>query len=104
MLALAHTPYQAVVFTVGFAGLEDDATVVAVWLLAGMPANVTLGTLPLLSVVVGPLPNPPSPSTRYPHLFIVRSDGEADVPVDAVMLFAPFTMELFVVLVVMVRL
>lgn len=45
--ASAHIPYQTVVLTAGFAGPDDDATEVGAWLLAGTPANVTLGVFPL---------------------------------------------------------
>ena len=61
---LAQTPYQTVVPTAGFAGPEDDATGVGAWLLAGTPANVTLGLLPLDIGEVGPAPKLASPSTR----------------------------------------
>lgn len=61
--ASAHTPYHTVVSTAGVAGLDEEATAVGPWLLAGTFANVTPGTLPLFWDEVGPLPKPPRPST-----------------------------------------
>jgi hypothetical protein len=103
-LEFAHTPYHTVVSTAGFAGPLDVATVVPAWLLGGTPAKVTLGVLPLLCELVGPAPNPDSPSTRYPHVLTASVVGEAAVPLDAVILLAPLVIALLVVLVVIVRL
>jgi len=71
-------------------------------LLAGTPANVTLGTLPLLCAVVGPVPNDASPSTRYPQVLTANVVGVLDVPLEAAKLVLAPCIALFVVLVVMV--
>jgi hypothetical protein len=63
-----------------------------------------LGTLPLFIVVVGPDPKLASPSTLYPHVFIASVVGDAGVPVELEILPLLLTIELFVVLVVIVRL
>ena len=98
----AHTPYHTVVLTAGFAGPLDDATAVPAWLLGGTPANDTLGILPLFCAEVGPLPNPLSPSTRYPQVFIASVAGTAAVPLEAAILPLLQVMAMFVVLVVIV--
>ena len=100
----AQTPYQTVVVTAGFAALDDDATWVPARLLGGTFANVVLGTLPLLSGDVGPAPNPASPSTLYPQVFIERTAGDAAVALELGILPAVPVIELFVVLVVIVKL
>jgi len=101
---LAQRPYQTVVVTAGLAGPPDDATCVPAWLLAGTPANETLGTLPLDCALVGPVPKPDKPSTLYPHVFMASVAGEPAVPEEAAIELLPLVMALLVVLVVIVRL
>jgi hypothetical protein len=77
---LAHKPYQTSVVTVGSAGDVLVAKVSGVLVEVGTGAKRRLGVDALVTALVGPLPNPPTPSTRYPHvsaLSVVGDDCEA---------------------------
>jgi hypothetical protein len=89
MVELAHRPYHTVVIAGLTTWVAEYATVVGARLLAGTPANGTLGILPLDRAVVGPVPKPAKLSTRYPQVFIASVTGEAAVPLEALMVLPP---------------
>lgn len=87
-VVLAATPYQTVV--VSLLAVVEVVLMVFGEPLAGIPANFMVPLIAaLLWADVGPAPNPPTPSTRYPHVFTACATGVVCVPVDAGIVLEP---------------
>ena len=82
LLESAQTPYHTTVVSPISTPVSVGVGVVVVLIVypgaIERPENVE--RLGFVKLVVGPEPKPPCPSTRNPHVFIVRAAGATNVP------------------------